>query len=209
MSGLIALDAAILPPPDVSAKAIALSAALPEEDFQGLRLDGSHLPHVTLMQLFARADELDEVLARVDDVVRDAAPLGLRVGGGGHGASSVSMTIDVTPPLMAMHERLMEALRGLERPDGGTSAFFDEDGRMRDVLWVAGYRLKSSFHHFAPHITLGHGSRPPDIEPFTFVADTVAVCHLGRFCTCRRVLRQWTLSAAGPGRASRTADPYR
>ena len=65
------------------------------------------------------------------------------------------------------------------------------------MLWVTGYRLKSSFHHFEPHITLGHGSADPGavprIEPFTFDADTVAVCHLGRHCTCRKVLRSWTL----------------
>ena len=199
MNELIALDVALLPPPDVSAKAVSLSAALPPDDFQGLRLDDAHLPHVTLTQLFARVNELDEVLARVDEVVRDRAPMTLRVTGGGHAASSVSLAIERTPPLVTLHERLMEALRGLERPDGGTAAFVDAEGRMRDVLWVAGYRLKSSFHHFAPHITLGHGPRPPAVEPFSFQADTVALCHLGRFCTCRRILRQWTLSEAAPG----------
>lgn len=198
MNELIALDVALLPPPDVSARAMAISAALPDEESQGLRLDEAHLPHVTLMQLFARVNELDEVLARVDETVRDGAPMTLRVTGGAQGASSVSMNIELTPPLMAVHERLMEALRGLERPDGGPSAFFGEEGRLRDVLWVAGYRLKSSFHHFAPHMTLGHGARPPAIEPFSFDASTVAVCHLGRFCTCRRVIRRWTLTVAAP-----------
>lgn len=200
MSELAALDVALLPPHDVAAKAVAISAALPEEDFQGLRLDEAHLPHVTLTQLFARVNELDEVMARVDEVLDGAPPMTLHVTGGAHGAGSVSMAIELSPPLMALHERLMEALRGLERPDGGTAAFFEEEGRLRDVLWVAGYRLKSSFHHFAPHITLGHGARPPAIEPFRFEATTVAVCHLGRFCTCRRVIRAWTLSAA-PGRS--------
>ncbi len=196
MNELIALDVALLPPPEVSATAIAISAALPEEESQGLRLDEAHFPHVTLMQLFARVNELDDVLTRVDEVVRGVAPMTLRVTGGAQGASSVSMAIELTPALMTLHERLMEALRGLERPDGGTSAFVGDEGRLRDVLWVAGYRLKSSFHHYAPHITLGHGARPPAIEPLTFEASTVAVCHLGRFCTCRRVIRAWTLSAA-------------
>jgi len=27
----------------------------------------------------------------------------------------------------------------------------------------------------------------------TFDATTIAVCQLGRYCTCRRVLRQWEL----------------
>jgi 2'-5' RNA ligase len=193
MSDLIALDVAVLPPPDVSARAIAASAALPPEESQGLLLDEAHLPHITLMQLFARENEREEVMTRIDETVRDAGPLALEVTGGGQAAHSVWMAISKTPPLVTLHERLMEALRGLERPDGGTGAFFDEDARLRDVLWVAGYRLKSSFHHFTPHITLGHGSHAPEIEPFTFTADTVAVCHLGKFCTCRKVLRSWTL----------------
>jgi 2'-5' RNA ligase len=196
MSSLVALDVAVLPPPDVAEKAIAISAALPAEESEGLRLDGDHLPHITLTQMFARTEELEQVLARVDEVVRDHAPMTLRVAGAGQGTNSVWMEIEKTPPLATLHERLMEALRGLERPDGGTSAFFDEDARLRDVLWVAGYRLKSSFHHYTPHITLGHGARPPAIEPFSFVADRIAVCHLGRFCTCRHVLRSWPLTAA-------------
>lgn len=87
-------------------------------------------------------------------------------------------------------------LRGLERPNagGGTGAFFGNDARLRDALWVTGYRLKSSFHHFEPHITLGHASKPPAIEPFLFEADTVALCHLGRFCTCRSAIRTWNTS---------------
>jgi 2'-5' RNA ligase len=190
---LVAIDIAVLPPPEVSARAIAASAALASDESQGLVLDEEHLPHVTLMQLFARNNERDEVMARVDEVVRDVAPLELEVTGGGQGTHSVRMAVAKTPPLVALHERLMEALRGLERPDGGTGAFFDDDARLRDVLWVAGYRLKSSFHHFEPHITLGHGSRAPEIPAFTFKADTVAACHLGKFCTCRRVLRRWTL----------------
>lgn len=193
MSDLIALDVAVLPPADVTAKAVALSAALPAVESPPLRLDADHVPHVTLMQLFARINELDVVLSKVDETVRGVPPLLLSITGGAHGANSVSMAIEKTPPLAQLHEQLMEALRGVERPDGGTGAFFGDDARLRDVLWVAGYRLKSSFHHFEPHITLGQGSEPPVIEPFTFEAGTVAVCHLGRYCTCRRVLREWRL----------------
>lgn len=193
MSELIALNVALLPPPDVTAKAVALSASLPETEPQPLRLDHEHLPHVTLMQLFARVNELDQVFSRVGDTLHGVAPLVLRATGGGQGTNTIWIAVDKTAPLVELHERLMEALRGLERPDGGTGAFFGDDVRIRDVLWVTGYRLKSSFHHFEPHITLGHGSAPPEIAPFTFDADTVAVCHLGRHCTCRKVLRSWAL----------------
>jgi hypothetical protein len=87
----------------------------------------------------------------------------------------------------------MEALRGFERPGATASAFVDGNARVADVMWVTGYRLKSALHAYNPHITLGHAKEPPHVEPFAFEATTVAACHLGQFCSCRRVLRRWSL----------------
>jgi 2'-5' RNA ligase len=206
MSELIALDVAILPPPDVSEKAVAISVALPAEDFQGLRLDASHLPHVTLMQLFARGDQLEPLLGQVEAIARSTAPMPLRVTGAAKHGDTVSIAIENTPPLAALHEQLMDALREFEHLQGGADAFVDRDARLRDVLWVAGYRAKSSLLSFRPHITLGHASQAPVIDPFTFEAVTVAVCHLGRFCTCRHVFRQGTLSSVSPAGARGTQN---
>jgi 2'-5' RNA ligase len=192
MTKLIALDVAILPPPDVAARAVALGAALPFEASER-RLDDEHLPHITLTQQFVREEEMDLAFEHIDGVLRDAAPMRLTATGCAKEGHTIWMAIERTPELSALHERLMEALRGVERQEGTPAAFVDHDGRLADVLWVTGYRLKSSFGAFAPHITLGHGSEAPAIEPFTFEAATIAACHLGRHCTCRRVLRQWRL----------------
>src|SRR5688572_16702294 len=193
MAKLIALDVAILPPPDVSARALELSAALTGEESPALRLDAEHLPHITLTQLFVREEEIDVAFEHVDEVVQGLAPLRIISTGAGMEGHTVWIRIELTPELTSLHERLMEALRGFERPEGTPAAFFEHDARLADVLWVSGYRLKSSFGAFTPHITLGHGSEPPLVEPFGFDATAVAACHLGRFCTCRRVLRGWSL----------------
>ena len=193
MSRLVAVDVALLPPPHVVARAIEVSASLPaaSRDFQ---LDAAHLPHITLIQSFIRDDELDGAFERVDEAVRDRDALRLRVTGGGKGGSSVWLAIERSPELDDLHESLMHALVGLERPGGTAAAFFEGDARVGDVLWVTSYRLKSSFGAYTPHITLGHADESPVVEPFSFVADTVAACHLGRYCTCRRILRSWTLA---------------
>lgn len=193
MVKLVALDVAILPPPDVMSRAIELSAALPGAGAQGLRLDGDHLPHVTLTQQFVRHEELELAFSHVDTVLGDQPPLRIVVTGGGQSGHTLWMSIERTRELLDLHERLMEALRGVERQEGGPHAFFGEHGRVRDVLWVAGFRLKSSSSAYTPHITLGHGDQAPAIEPLAFEATTIAACHLGRFCACRRVLRAWTL----------------
>lgn len=192
MSHLVAIDVAILPPADVAARARALSASLPH-DPDGFRLDADHLPHITLVQSFVREEEVDVAFERVDEVLRGRSALRLHVTGGGKGASSVWLSVERTPELEQLHEALMHAMVGVERPGGTAAAFFDGEARVGDVMWVTGYRLKSSFGAYSPHITLGHAAQPADIEPFAFDAETVAACHLGRFCTCRRILRSWNL----------------
>lgn len=194
MTQLLALDVAILPPPDVTRRAMEYSAALAVEGSRGLRLDDTHLPHVTLTQQFVRQEELDTAFDRIGDVLRGRPFLTLRISGGGKSGHTVWMTVEQSREILDLHEALMEALRGLERPGGTPAAFVGDDARAADVLWVAGFRLKSSFGSFTPHITLGHAVEAPAIQPFTFEARTVAACQLGRFCSCRRVLRQWTLA---------------
>lgn len=193
MSTLLALDVAILPPLNVRQRAIELSASLPESESHGMRLDDTHLPHLTLTQMFVRTEELELALEKVDEVMRGRRPLHLTISGGGKGSNAVWMTVENTPELQELHERVMEATRGLERPGGTPAAFHGGDARVGDMLWVASYRLKSSFGHYTPHITLGHAETPPAVAPMSFTADTVAACHLGRFCSCREVLRSWSL----------------
>ncbi len=193
MSTLLALDVAILPPPVVGERAVRLSATLPAGQFQGLRLDANRLPHITLTQQFVRRDELGAIFERLDEALRGQPAMTLQVPGGGKGAGSVWMAVERTAAISRLHGRLMDALQGFERPGGGPAAFVESDARQGDVAWVTGYRRTASLGAYTPHITLGHADEPPRIDPFTFEATTVAACHLGRFCTCRQVLRSWTL----------------
>ena len=187
----MAIDIAILPPVDVSVRAVALSAALPAAESQGLVLGGDRLPHITLTQQFVPSDSLDALLAELHRIAGGHPALRLRVAGGGKGSNSVWMSIERTPDLVGLHEQLQHVTEPFEVDRGDASAFHDADARDRDVRWVREFRRESSFERFTPHITLGHASEPPIIEPFDVVATTIAVCHLGRFCTCRRVIRAW------------------
>ena len=190
---MVALDVAILLPPLVSRRATELSAALPATDSQSFRLDGDRLPHITLTQQFVTVQDLDDVLASVSAAISDYDTLHLNVTGPGRGRTSVWMSIAPAPALLKLHRELMDVLRPFERSHGTSEAFVDGDARPGDVAWVAGFRRASSYEAFRPHITLGHSSTLPTIEPLAFDASTVAACHLGRFCTCRRVLQRWEL----------------
>ena len=191
---LLALDVALLPPPPVREMAVHLSEALPRAASKGLVLDAEHLPHVTLTQHFIDVNDTSRVLVAIDDVLADTGSLRLHVPGAGKARHTVWITIERSPVLLALHERLMNALEPFERQGGGPSAFYGGDARPGDVQWVANYRNASALAAFTPHITLGHANAPPRIEPFDFEANVVAACHLGRFCTCRQALKTWRLN---------------
>ena len=195
MDPLIAVDVAILPPPAVARAAIGLSAALPAAESQGLRLDATHLPHITLTQQFVTIDAVPAIAAVIGRVIAECPPLHLTITGPGRGSRSVWMQVGLSPALHELHRALMDALRPFEQSGGGPAAFAGGQARPGDVTWVTDFRERSSYGRYVPHITLGHSSHPPPVEPQSFVADVVALCHLGRFCTCRETLRSWTLTS--------------
>ena len=195
MDPLLAVDVAILPPPPVAQIAIDLSAALPAAESQGLRLSGTHRPHITLTQHFVTAGGVHAIAEVVSGVLSERAPMHITITGPGRGSRSVWMRVEDTTALRDLHRRLMDALRPFEQSGGGPAAFADGNARPGDVTWVSRFRDYSSYARYVPHITLGHASQLPRVEPFSFVADTIALCHLGRFCTCREILRSWTLVA--------------
>ncbi|MGE0592390.1 MAG: 2'-5' RNA ligase family protein [Vicinamibacterales bacterium] len=197
MSDLIALDMAILLPAEVYDAAVDLSASLDPAESQGLRLSDLHVPHVTLTQQFVRKEAVDDLWARLTHAISLQEPFTVRVTGGSRGASSVWMAVERSPALVRLHERLMAVMSDFEQVRGEPEAFYGRNARPEDLQWVSRYRVEASFGAYQPHITLGHATAVPEVEPMEFEARTVAACHLGRFCTCRRTLRRWRLKRLG------------
>ncbi len=195
MVDLLAVDVALLLPEEVRVRAEAVNRALWLAHPDTLHLDDTHLPHLTLVQQFVRYDNLAALAVRIETVLRGRSPLSLTVSGIGSSEDTVMFLVDVTPALRELHEDLMEACASLEELDGDETAFYgpEEPARPRDVAWVRHYRTQAAYERYVPHITLGHGVPPASVEGFAFTADRVALCHLGRFCTCRVVLRDWRL----------------
>lgn len=106
----LALDVAIILPPEIKRRAIQLSAALGNDPAHHLVLDDEHLPHITLSQEFLRLEELDAAFERIGEALLGQPPLTLQVTGGARSGHSLWMAIERTPALTELHERVMEAL---------------------------------------------------------------------------------------------------
>jgi hypothetical protein len=192
---LIAVDLALVPPEWVQQRARAINAHLLDHSAGGFRFDATHVPHISLVQQFVHTGKLPALIDAFNPILQATAPLAIRVSGIVGSASTVSFSLERTP-LVSLHERLMDAALPLEEAAGTAQAFFSdgEAPRVKDLEWVAAYRAQAAYSAFAPHITLGIGATPAPGEPFDFIAGRAGLFHLGRFCTCRRLLHVWALS---------------
>ncbi|GBC77558.1 hypothetical protein HRbin08_01036 [bacterium HR08] len=195
-TSLVAIDVAFLLPEDAQKRAEAVNAMLWAQGQGGFRFDQTHWPHITLLQQFVRRSRLPEIFAAVESQLGEFSPMTLTVSGIEARGETVQFVIAPHPELQRLHERLMDALAPFDEGDGPSEAFADGDEppRPRDLEWVRNYRAQASGARYFPHITLGKGVVTEPIAPFSFTADRLALCQLGRFCTCRVILREWRLT---------------
>ena len=203
-TGLLALDVALLLPPG-AAGAVARLNALLRPPPAGFTFDGTHLPHVTLVQQFIREADLDALLPPLRRLAAEAAPIALRGTGLRPGRTTTSLAVTGGAPLDRLHARLLEVLGPHAAPPGDAAAFVaeGEPARDADVDWVTHFRRRAAGPHFEPHVTLGVGTLGGAAPRIEFTAAELAACRLGRFCTCRRVLGAWRLGPAGRDGAAR------
>ena len=193
-SPIIAVNLALLIPATLQQMLVTLNRTLRAPP-EGFRFDTTHLPHLTLAQLFIPRSEIERVGGEIGSVLSGLPPLELVTGQILQGRVSTTLRVIPTPELTALHRRLMVCLAPFDTGRGDADAFAS-DGEMpraADRAWISMFRQESAFAFFAPHITLGVGRVENLGKPSRFVARDVALCQLGRFCTCRYVLDSWTL----------------
>ena len=96
--------------------------------------------------------------------------------------------------LQKLHEELMTNLSTYLSYDATLEMFFSPPEIVEKTLfWVNTYR-NTSFENFYPHITLGISKLENHKMNINFIASKIAICHLGNYCTCRKVIISSDLS---------------
>src|SRR4249919_388705 len=72
--GLIAIDVLLEPDDTMLQEAAKWNAVMRQQSPEGFKLDEQHMPHITLVQRFVAANDLDAVLAAVAGVKAQFAP---------------------------------------------------------------------------------------------------------------------------------------
>lgn len=198
-SPLLALDIAILLPPETSTSVELLNTQLSAPP-EGFRFSARRLPHISLVQQFSPTTELNVIEQTIAGVVSKHPPIDLTLASITTSETTSSLTVTPSPVLDTLHRRLMDQLAIFDVGLGDERAFINTDAtptdaaRLRDITWVSQFRTEAAYDAFAPHVTLGVGTIKTTIPKTTFTASVIALCILGRFCTCQKVLASWELS---------------
>ncbi len=199
---MIAVDAVLLPPPDVMEKAVEINRRLAESaDNNDIILDKETcLPHITL----AMGCLMEDDLRRIDDILRGIAasfpPVRLktiRLKG-----EEASMRIEKSRDIELLHEIVMIRLSpffSYKVTEDMLYGGHEEEINEITFDYIRKFPTRSSFENYVPHITVGRSNAGIEIAPFDLVSGNLALCHLGNFCTCRKVLLSYDLSEKKSG----------
>jgi hypothetical protein len=198
---LVAIDIVVEPDQTVIDAATALNARLRQNDPTGFTLDGAHAPHVSLLQRYVRANDLDAVEAAVTKVLAVDRPTDLRLTATGidyamwAGSAVTVFAIERTPELMRLQQKVADAVEPFAMNGGTAAAFVGSTINQETIAYVETFVPKSSGASYLPHVTVGVAKqafvkelKAEPFKSFSGKARGVAVYQLGDFGTAAKKL---------------------
>lgn len=201
---LIAIDVLLESDRTMADKSKSLNARLPENHPAGYALDATHLPHVTLLQRFVRAKDLDAGTTTITKVLFSEHPTAIELTTKSldyvkfADLAVAVLVVERTPELVRLHHKITDAVAPFSVNGGTPAAFVGAEAVVGTVDWVETFVPKASGENYFPHITAGIATEPflknlkaKLFEPIAFWPDALAVFQLGNFGTAAKKLREY------------------
>jgi len=196
----IAVDVVLLPSDIMMDKAIEVNKKLLESFERKIILNKENcLPHISLAM--GVVDKKD--ISAIDKILREAAEqfspmnlkaVNLRAETTPTGKSVSDFEIGKTEKLQLLHETIMKKCSPYFTYEPAIEMVFPSPKPKEATLyWIKNYPQNSSFENFLPHITIGFGEINNINLPIKFTGSKLALCHLGNYCTCRKILASTVL----------------
>lgn len=213
-TALVAVNVLLLPDEAARRRAVALNAMLRADLPAGFAFDDTHAPHITLLQRYVPAQDLDGFVTAMEgalartEIPRELTAVRLSCGelGTPEGTSVVSVDVEPAAALRAVHAALLAAARPCARAGGAAESFFRLPGEpppnAATVAYVEEFVPAHSDDRYSPHMSVGVGAaesidrltaRP--FERFVFAPQAVALYRLGDLGTARREIRAWPIGS--------------
>jgi len=196
----VAVDVVLIPPPEMTEMAIRLNRELLKTGKPDIVLDAREcLPHITLAMGCMLEKHTGSVAGILDDISGKIPPLSLATVPADRG--SAWLKIVKTEDLERLHEEVMMRVLPFFTFDPAPRMFSRRRWERVNAMtldYVSAFRARAAFENYTPHITLGTGRMDVSTEKTDFTCDTIALCQLGNFCTCRQIIHSTTLRGQVP-----------
>lgn len=195
----LAIDVVLLPPDPVMDMALAWNRTLLKNGSQIIVLDKNHrIPHVSIVMGCLAIENLERAISVLKAVSASHRAMKLDVSRikTATTASGTVTSFDIEPSheLLRLHESIVTSFSPLLTQDTTEADLNDLPPIEASALeWINNYIPDHCYNRFWPHITLGFGDSPNNLTPFTFEASRLAICHLGNYCTCTKILTETVL----------------
>ena len=202
---LIAINVLLDPDAATVEKAQAANARLRKDYPDGFALDANHTPHVTVLQRFVRAEDLDKVANAVTGVLSAEKSMNWESNATGYydlayeNLGLVGIVIEPTDDLRRLQQRIIEVVAPFAVETGTGEAFAPRpDGAaisQPTVDYVNNFVGPRTGMNYHPHLTVGIGTRDfvdaliaEPFEAFTFRTVSVSLYQVGDFGVAQRKL---------------------
>lgn len=195
---LIAVDIALLPSNQIMRNLMGL---IEYDASSPIRLNTEDcLPHISLAMGVLDESNLKKVEAVLSSLASGDRLFELtvettRTDKIANGVNISSAVVEYDSRLTSFHVEVMKQLRPLLIHNDVQPEMFFSPPRVAEIstTWVKHYFEKQKPEDFHPHITLGEGSVRQTEETISFIPERLALCHLGTYCTCRKILTEINL----------------
>jgi len=206
MDAPIAIDIVLLPREEDMEEIIRLNAELQRQSgviSHPLNAE-SCLPHISLNMCGIRTSALPLLESRVRAVTeRQPAlqiPASLRAKPLPDGQIISELAIDPTAPenqpIIDLHEACLATTEGIELQELSLNAYVQShDLNAEQVQWTTSFRHSVRENGYHPHLTMNIGNLERTFD-MMIVCDRIALCQLGNYCTCRKLLMEHTFPSA-------------
>lgn len=195
-----AIDLVLLPDASTTNCAIVLSEDLLNgKNAKRLILNKQNrLPHISLAMGVITENDMGQLatgLAAMAEAIHTPTLRTMRVKSQPDPTDAIALIdLERTDELLAVHEQAMKLLAPIRSKNVAADDFADPlPDNSGTIDWVRDFEGSAAYQRFSPHITLGYGHLSNPAFPEAFLADRLAVCHLGEHCTCSEILFQVSL----------------
>jgi 2'-5' RNA ligase superfamily len=212
MPEIVAIDVLLEPDARMLAPARASNARLRAAFPDGFALDAEHQPHITLLQCFVAAGDLDALAAAVGSAVRNANVTRMELQAVRHGYTPgpgmgvAGIWVAATPELSKLQADVIAAAAPFRVTTAGIQAFTAGHGNPAIdaalIDYVSGFVEKSAGANFDPHVSTGIGSvayldamMAEAFPAFAFAPAGAAIYQLGPFGTAAKLLSHLDVGA--------------